>query len=155
MKDKVLESLRNFFKQLDFLVILVVYLALTDLREWSFLRSIVVMLGCICLSSAINLLLARVSNVPKAGKLFYTSCEHCGKLSTAHRLLGTLYNSLAKPHFFLILIMYFLVRGLDGGTFTAQITLFSAIMIATFLGIILVDTLWTVLFKKSAVSKSP
>ena len=155
MKDKFLGSFRDAFKQLDFLLILVAYFALTDLLEWTFLQSFGVMLGCICLSRGVDLLLKITRNSPKVGKLFYTPCEHCGKFSSSHTLLGTLGNSFTKPHFFVIFIAYFLIRRLDGSTFTEQIVVFSAIIIIAILGIGLVDVLWAMLFKKSEQIESP
>lgn len=153
-KDKFLESLRSHFKQLDFFVTMVAYLALMGMIGFSFLLSIGVMRGCICLSNLINLLLVKVSNKPKVGKFFYTPCEHCRELSTSHRLLGTLCNSLAKPHFFLFSssCMFSWRRS---STLNQSNILFSAIMIATFFGIALVDTLWETLFKKPEMSENP
>ncbi|RKU17697.1 hypothetical protein C6503_10470 [Candidatus Poribacteria bacterium] len=155
MKNKFLESFQDSFKQLDFLLILIAYFALTDLIDWTFLQSLGVMIGCIFLSKLVDILLRITRNSPKVGRFFYTPCEHCGKSSVSHTLLGTLGNSFAKPHFFVIFIAYFLIRRLDGSTFTEQIIVFSGIMIFALLGIGLVDILLgATLFKKPEKSES-
>ncbi len=154
MKDKFLESFRDSFKQLDFLIILLAYFALTDLLEWTFLQSLGVMIGCICLSRGIDILLKITRNSPKAGRLFYTPCKHCGKPSSSRTLLGTLGNSFTKPHFFVIFIAYFLIRRLDGSTFTEQIVVFSAIIIIALFGIGLIDILLAMVFKKPEMSEN-
>ena len=154
MKDKFLGSLRNNFKQLDFFVTMIVYLALTDLLEWTYLHALGVMLGCILLSVGVGILLKMTRGSSKVGRLFYAPCENCGKLSSSHTLLGTLFNSLAKSHFFLILLAYFLIRGLDDWTFSKQIVIFGGIIVFTLLAIALIDILQAMVFKKPEASEN-
>ena len=149
-------SLRNNFKQLDFFVALAAYLALTNLLEWTTLQTVGVVCGCVGLSGLINisLLISRKRrNRTKVGRLFYTPCEHCGKFSSSHTLLGTICNSFTKPHFFLVFVMFFLIARLDSWTFTKQIVILSSIIITVFLTGGLLDTLGT-LFKKPGTSET-
>ena len=154
MKDKFLGSLRNNFKQLDFFVTMVVFLALTDLLEWTFLQSLGIMLGCVFLSVGVGILLKMTRETPKLGRFFYAPCENCGKSSSSHTLLGTFFSSLAKPHFFLIFIAYFFIRWLDEWTFTKQIVIFSGIIVFTLLSCALIDILGAMVFKRPEASEN-
>ena len=153
MKDKFIGGLQRSFKQLDFFVILAAYLALTSLFEWTSLQTVGVVCGCICLSGLIEFLLWASRNRPKIGRLFYTPCEHCGKFSSSHTLLGVLSNNFTKPHFFLVFVMFFLIGRLDSWTLTKQIVILSTLIITVFLMGGLLDTLGT-LFKKPETSET-
>ncbi len=153
MKDKFIGGLQKSFKELDFLVILAAYIALTNLFEWTSLQTVGVACGCICLSGLIEFLLWASRNRPKIGKLFYTPCEHCGKFASSRTLLGTLGNNFTKPHFFLLFVMFFLISQLDNWTLIKQIVVLSTLIITVFLMGGLLDTLG-MLFKKSETSET-
>ena len=153
MKDKFLGGLQDSFKQLDFIITIAAYIALTNLFEWTTLQTVGVVCGCVCLSGLINILLLISRESPKVGGLFYTPCEHSGKFSSSHTFLGTLCNNFTKSHFFLVFVMFFLITKLDSWTLTKQIVMLSAMIITVCLIGGLWDTLWT-LFKKPETSKS-
>ena len=153
MKDKFLGSFRDSFKRLDFLVTIAAYVALTSLFEWTTLQTVGVVGGCVGLSGLIDILLLLSRKSPKVGRLFYTPCEHCGKFSSSHTLLGTICNSFTKPYFFLVFVMFFLIARLDSWTLTKQIVILSAIIITAFLTGGLFDTLRETLFKKPEASE--
>lgn len=154
MKDKFWGSLRSNFKQLDLFVALAAYVALTNLFEWTTLQTVGVVCGCVGLSGLIDILLLISRKSPKVGRLFYAPCEHCGKFSSSHTLLGTLFNSFTKSHFFLVFVMFFLIARLDSWTLTKQIVILSTVVITAFLIGGLFDTLRGTLFKKPEASKS-
>ena len=153
MKDKFLGRLQDSFKQLDFLVIFVAYIALTNLFEWTTLQTVGVVCGCVGLSGLIDILLVISRESPKVGRLFYTPCEQCGKFSSSHTLLGTLSNNFTKPHFFLVFVMFFLISQLDSWTLTKRIIILSTVIMTAFLTSGLLNTLET-LFKKPETSES-
>ena len=155
MKDAVLESLQDSFKRLDFLITIAAYIALTSLFEWTTLQTVGVIAGCVCLSGLIDILLLIPRKNSKVGGLFYTRCEHCGKFSSSYTLLGTICNSFTKPHFFLVVVMFFLIAKLDSWTLTKQIVILSTLIITAFLIGGLFDTLRETLFKKPEASESP
>ena len=153
MKDAFLGSLQDSFKRLDFLITIAAYIALTSLFEWTTLQTVGVIVGCVGLSGLMDISLLISRKNPKVGRLFYTRREHCGKFSSSHTLLGTLFNSFTKPHFFLVVVMFFLIAKLDSWTLTKQIVILSSIIITVFLMGGLLDTLRT-LFKKPGTSES-
>ena len=153
MKDKILGSLQDSFKRLDLLITMAAYIALTSLFEWTTLQTVGVVCGCVCLSGLIDILLLISRKSPKVGRLFYTRCEDCGKFSSSHTSLGTLFNSFTKSHFFLVVVMFFLIARLDSWTLTKQIVILSSIIITVFLMGGLVDILGT-LFKKPETSET-
>ena len=153
MKVKLSGSLQDTFKQFDLWVTVAAYIALTSIFEWTTLLTVGVVCGCLGLSGLINILLLISRSKPKIGSLFYTPCEHCGKFSSSHTLLGTLGNNFTKLHFFLVFVMFFLIAKLDSWTLTKQIVILSSIIITVFLMGGLVDTLGA-LFKKSEASES-
>lgn len=153
MKNKLLGGFQDSFKQLDFLVILVAYIALTNLFEWTTLQTVGVVGGCVGLSGLIDILLLISRKKPKIGSLFYTPCKQCGKFSSSHTLLGTICNNFTKPHFFLVFVMFFLISQLDNWTLTKRIVMLSTVIITVFLMSGLLDTLGT-LFKKPETSET-
>ena len=154
MKDKFLGGLQDSFKQFDFIITLAAYIVLTSLFEWTTLQTVGVVCGCLCLSGLIDILLLISRKNPKVGRLFYTPCEHCGKFSSSHTLLGTLFNSFTKSHFFLVFVMFFLIGRLDSWTLTKQIVILSTVIITVCLMGGLLDTLRGTLFKKSETSEA-
>ena len=153
MKDKFLGGLQDSFKQLDFLITMAAYIALTSLFEWTTLLTVGVVCGCVGLSGLIDILLLISRKNSKVGGLFYTPCEHCGKLSSSHTFLGTLFNNFTKSHFFLVFVMFFLIAKLDNWTLTKQIVILSTIVITVFL----MGGLWNILgtlFKKTETRES-
>jgi hypothetical protein len=153
MKNKLLGGFQDSFKQLDFLVILVAYIALTNLFEWTTLQTVGVVGGCVGLSGLIDILLLISRKKPKIGSFFYTPCKQCGKFSSSHTLLGTICNNFTKPHFFLVFVMFFLISQLDNWTLTKRIVMLSTVIITVFLTSGLLDTLGT-LFKKPETSET-
>ena len=153
MKNTFLGSLQDSLIRLDFLITIAAYIALTSLFEWSTLQTVGVVGGCVGLSGLIDMLLLISRKSPKVGRLFYTPCEHCGKFSSSHTLLGTLFDSFTKPHFFLVFIMFFFVARLDSWTLTKQIVILGSIIITAFLIGGLSDILGR-LFKKPETSES-
>ena len=154
MKDTFLGNLQDSFKRLDFLITIAAYIALTSLFEWTTLQTIGVVCGCVALSGLIDILLLISRKSPKVGRLFYTPCEQCGKFSSSHTLLGTLFNSFTKSHFFLVFVMFFLITRLDSWTLTKQIVILSTLIITICLIDGLFDTLRGTLFKKRKASES-
>ena len=155
MKDIFLGNLQDSFKRLDFLIAIAAYIALTSLFEWTTLQTVGVIAGCVGLSGLIDILLLISRKNSKVGGLFYTPCEHCGKFSSSHTLLGTICNSFTRPHFFLVFVMFFLIAKLDSWTFTKQLVILSTLIVTAFLIGGLFDTLRETLFKKSEASESP
>ena len=86
MKDKFLGGLQDSFKQLDFIITIAAYIALTNLFEWTTLQTVGVVCGCVCLSGLINISLLISRKSPKVGRLFYTRCKDCGKFSSSPNL---------------------------------------------------------------------
>ena len=153
MKNAFLGGLQDSFKRLDLLITMAAYIALTSLFEWTTLRTVGVVCGCVALSGLIDILLLILRKNPKVGRFFYTPCEHCGKFSSSRTLLGTLFNSFTKPHFFVVGVMFFLIASLGSWTLTKQIVILSSIIITVFLISGLLDILGR-LFKKPETSES-
>ena len=153
MKNTFLGTLQDSLIRLDLLITMAAYIALASLFEWPTLQTVGVVCGCVGLSGLIDILLLISRKSPKVGRFFYTPCEHCGKFSSSHTLLGTLFNSFTKPHFFLVCVMFFLIASLGGWTLTKQIVLLSSIIITVFLIGGLLDILGR-LFKKPETSES-
>lgn len=154
MKGTFLRNLQDSFKRLDFFIIIAAYIPLTNLFEWTTLQTVGVVCGCAGLSGLIDILLLMSRKSPKVGRLFYTPCEHCGKFSSSHTLLGTLFNSFTKLHFFLLFVMFFLISQLDNWTLPKQIVMLSTLIITVSLIGGLFDTLRGTLFKKPEASES-
>ena len=153
MKNTFLGSLQDSLIRLDLLITMAAYIALTSLFEWPTLQTVGVVCGCVGLSGLIDILLLIFRKSPKVGRLFYTPCEHCGKFSSSYTLLGTLFNSFTKPHFFVVFVMFFLIASLDSWTLTKQIVILSSIILTVFLIGGLLDILGR-LFKKPKTSET-